>query len=106
MSSRVVVTDQTGKVIVPATKFGQITDIYIIAGGSAARVALYDGATPVAANLLSIHAVAANTSQNISNLKIQFSDAGAYALVDANTEALIVWGEWGGAKATPILSGG
>lgn len=106
MSSRIVITNQQGQVAVPAGKFGQITDVYIIAGGSAARVALYDGATAVAANLLSIHAVAANTSQNNTNMKIQFSDAGMYALVDANTQALIVWGEWGGAKATAVLSGG
>ncbi len=106
MSSRVVITDQTGKVAVPATKWGQITDIYIAAGGTQTNVALYDGVTAVAANLLSIHKVAANTSQNLSNLKIQFSDAGVYALVDANTQALIFWGEWAGGKATPVISGG
>jgi hypothetical protein len=106
MSARVVITDQTGQVAVPSGKFGQITDIHIVAGGTRTDVALYEGATPVAANLLSIHKVAANTSLNLSNLKIQFSDAGVYASVDANTQALIFWGEWGGGKATPVLSGG
>lgn len=106
MSNRVVITDQTGKVAVPSGKFGNITDIYIKAGASVSHVALYDGQTAVADNLLSIHEVAAGVSEAVTNARIQFTNAGVYALVDANTEALIFWGEWGGAVATPVLSGG
>lgn len=106
MSSRIVVTNQTSAAVVPSGKFGQITDIYIKAGAAGAHVALYEGQSAVAANLLSIHEVAASESQNTTNCKIQFGDTGLYALVDSNTEALIIWGEWAGAKATPVLSGG
>lgn len=107
MSNRFVITDQTGKAIAAANKFGDITDIYIKAGGGGtAYVALYDGQSAVAANLLCIHSVAAGQSKEVTNCKIQFTDAGAYALVDANVEALVVWLTVGGGKATPVLSGG
>lgn len=106
MSSRIVITDQNSAAVVPNGKFGQITDIYIKAGGGGTVVALYEGQSAVAANLLSIHTVAEQLSTAVTNCKIQFSDTGLYALVDAYTEVLIVWGEWAGAKATPVLSGG
>jgi hypothetical protein len=104
--NRFVITDQTGKVIAPTGKWGSITDIFIKAGAAATHVALYDGQTAVAANLLSIHEVAAGESVDITGASIQFSNAGAYALVDANTEALVLNFEAAGAMPSTVLSGG
>lgn len=106
MNNRIVVSNQQGQVIIPAGKFGEINTMFIAAKTGATYVALYEGATATAANILSIHKVAANLAEQVHDARVQFSDAGVYALVDANTEVLIVWGEWGGAKAAAVLSGG
>lgn len=106
MNNRITITNQQGRVIVPVGKFGEINTMYIAAKTGATYVALYEGETATAAGLMSIHKVAANLAEQVHDARLQFSDAGVYALVDANTEALVVWGEWGGAKATPVLSGG
>ncbi len=106
MSSHANIVNATSGQLIPATKFGQITDIHVVASAAGAGyVALYNGDS-TAGDLLYFAKVAQALSNNETNLKIQFHDAGVYALVGANTEALIVWGEWAGAKATPILSGG
>ena len=100
------IINQTSGQLVPSGKWGGIYDVNVCAGSTATYVALYSGTSAVAANMLSIHKVAANSSVYEHECKIQFDDTGVYAVVDANTYALIIWGEWGGAKATPVLSGG
>lgn len=106
MSSRIIVTNQEGQVIVPAGKFGKITDVYVSAIGAVANVVLYEGAAPDANTILSIHSAAEGMSTGYTNMGVQFSDAGVYALVDPYTSILTVWGEWAGGKATAVLSGG
>jgi len=104
MGNFIAITNQTGSAVVPADMNGQITDIYI-AAGAATKVALYDGATPAAAGLLFLDKVAANSAHQVTNCKIQFTAGGLYALVDANTEALILHGEWAKKIGAVRLSG-
>jgi hypothetical protein len=106
MGNYIAVIDQAGKAVVPADINGMITDIYVAAGAAATAVALYDGATPVAAKILFLDKVAASGSNATTNCKIQFVSGGLYALVDANTEALIVHGEWAKKLPASLLSGG
>jgi hypothetical protein len=106
MGNFIAVTDQTGKAVVPATMNGLITDIYIAATATATKVALYNGSTPSAAGLLYLDKVAANSANQVTNCKIQFTNGGLYALVDANTEALVLHGEWGKNLPASLLSGG
>lgn len=99
------ILDQAGAVLIDSDSIGQITDIYVAAGASATKVALYDGPT-TASPLLFIDKIAASSAHAATNCKIQFTNGGVYALVDANTEALIVHGEWAKLSMTNLLSGG
>lgn len=88
------IVNQTSGVLIPDNINGGITDIYIAAGSGATSVALYDG-QDTNAPLIFIDKVATGGAHAITNSKIRFTDSGLYAVVDANTEALIVHGEWG-----------
>jgi hypothetical protein len=105
MSNRLVISDQTGKVIASTGKWGFITGINIKAGAGNTRVALYEGQTSAGAPL-SIHQVAAGETEDFRELGIAFGATGAYALVDANTEMLILELEVAGPMPTAVLSGG
>ena len=105
MGNYIAVTNQVGRVVVPDTMNGLITDIYVAAYATATKVALYDGPTPVTSKLLYLDKVAASSSKATTNCKIQFSSGGLYALVDANTEALILHGEWGKQVGAVNISG-
>ena len=56
--------------------------------------------------MIFINKVATGAGSVTTNHKIQFVAGGIYAVVDANTEALIVHGEWGKKPASNVLSGG
>jgi hypothetical protein len=96
MGNYIAVTNQVGRAVVPTNMNGLITDIYVAAYATATKVALYDGATPTAAGLLYLDKVAASSANQVTNCKIQ---------VDANTEALVLHGEWGKKVGDVNLSG-
>lgn len=98
------IVNQTSRALVGANINGNITDIYVAAGAGAAAVALYDGPS-TASPLLFIDKIASGAAHAITNCKIKFVNGGLYALVDANTEALIVHGEWAKQVGSVNLSG-
>jgi hypothetical protein len=104
MGNYVSITDQAGAAVIPDDINGIITDIYVVAGGGAAGVALYDG-QDTTGGLLFMHKVSTGASSAVTNCKIQFVAGGLYALVDANTEALILHGEWAKKIGAVNLSG-
>jgi len=105
MGNYASIVNQTSGVLIANNVTGQITDIDIVAGAGATGVALYDGQTS-AAPLIFINKVATGGASVTTNHKIQFVSGGVYAVVDANTQALIVHGEWGKKPASNVLSGG
>ena len=105
MGNYASITNQTSGVLIANNVTGLITDIDIVAGAGATGVALYDGQT-TSAPLIFINKVATGGGSVTTNHKIQFVSGGIYAVVDANTQALIVHGEWGKKPASNVLSGG